>query len=340
MGLFLFLLVAGVLIFVHELGHFLVARLVGVKVYEFMIGFGPKLLGFSKNGTDYSLRLLPLGGGVRLAGLSREYDEKKGFPHDSPLSLQNKRYWQRVAVVVAGPLSNLLFGAIVFFLLLTVVPTSSSVLEVVEDSPAFESGLQVGDKILAVQTTSGEEIEPNEFLKDRTIDEPVILQVRRNAETVQLSLEPAEKDNERYLGMAVSISEPIPVGLAAKASLGSAGDILKAIGTTFLDGVTGKSEMELSGPVGIAAALGNKMMWELDHLLFFVAILSLNLTFFNLLPIPMLDGGQILIFTFEALTRRRLTHGQQVFAQVASMTFLLLVMVVATYNDITSLLAR
>lgn len=343
----LFLLIGGFLIAVHELGHFLFAKAFGVKVHEFMIGFGPALLRFNCGDTVYSLRLVPLGGAVRMKGYGetdetnkhgeskrKEFGEKESIVHTKD-SFYAKPYWQRILIVAGGPLFNFVLGAIIFFVTLTFVNSPLTVVEVLADSPASISGLMPGDQIVAVdgQRTRG----ANDLVRaiQASASEDVVLSVKRGTEVLEIRAKP---DDSRKLGITIQGQETVEPSVALSTSVGNAVSVMGEIGTSLWSGIKGNDDVELTGPIGIAGALKDAAMSGPEYLLTLIAVISLNLAFFNLLPIPLLDGGQILLLLVEAFGRKKLSRQTVAIMQTIGVTFMLLLVVFVTFNDIVRLL--
>lgn len=330
----LFVLIGGFLIAVHELGHFLFAKAFGVKVHEFMIGFGPSLFRFSRGDTMYSLRLIPLGGAVRMEGLGESKD--KDVVIHSPDSFYAKPYWQRILIVAGGPLFNFILAAIIFFVTLTFVASPPTIVNVLADSPANESGLMPGDMILAVdgEKTRGS----SAFIRALQSSESkeVVLSIKRGSEILEVRTIP---DETRQLGITIQAHETIEPSLALKTSVGNAVDVMGEIGNTLVMGIRGDESVEFAGPIGIAGVLKEAATSGAEYLLTVTAIISLNLAFFNLLPIPMLDGGQILLLLVEAVGRRKINPRHIAIMQTISVAFMLLFAVFVTYSDIVRLLS-
>ncbi|MFA4886403.1 MAG: RIP metalloprotease RseP [Desulfotomaculaceae bacterium] len=330
--------VFGLLIFFHEFGHFMIAKLVGVKVYEFSLGFGPKLLTFPGGDTSYNLRLLPLGGFVRMAGMepNEEIDVL-----DQDRVFNKKSVWQRMSVIFAGPLMNfflaMLLLAVIFSFQGQPVPSAvSGVGDVIAGNPAQKAGIMAGDRIVAVD---GQKIDRWDelvaFISARPEQEITVNVIRDNTE-LQLTVNTAR--NEEGLGKIgiYPMEEYVRVGPLKALALGAEWTV--NITLTIMDFISkmifGKAPTELGGPVRVVTEIGKAAHLGFFMLLQMVAILSINLGLFNLFPIPALDGSRILFLAWEKLRGRPVDPVRENFIHLVGFGLLLLLMVIITYNDI------
>lgn len=330
----LFLLIAGTLIAVHEFGHFLLAKLCGVRVHEFMIGFGPAIIQFSHGNTLYTLRAIPLGGAVRMEGIGDQGERERSgdIPSDS---FYAKPYWQRILIIAGGPLFNILFAIVLFFVVLTAIQTPVTIVDVLPESPALQAGLQAGDKILAVNDVP---IGTTEELVNslRSIpSEEVTIVIKRGNEVLEVV---ASTDEYGKIGVQVEGYMPVDPAIAARISVENAVDIMADIGKAMINSFRGEETIGFSGPIGIANALKDAAINGPEYLITVVAIISLNLAFFNLLPIPVLDGGQIFILLVQAMRNRQLTRRQLAVIQTVGVVVILGMTVIITITDILRLI--
>lgn len=355
-----FLVVLSVLIFVHEFGHYLVARLCGVKVEVFSIGFGPELFGWNdRHGTRWKVSAIPLGGYVKMYGEETfgQGDEGGDVSLASPElqagSFRNKSLRQRSAVVAAGPAANIVFALIVLLGLFSVVgaPAPLPVVGSVQpDSAAAEASFAPGDVVLAI---NGEPIAWFEDLRrivNAYPEQPLAFQVRRGDAEVDITatprpIEQAENGVSRRIGLLGIRPDLSKVGYrelsllqAAEAAVGQTWALSTQIFTTLLSIVQGNRALdELGGPIRIAQLSGQVAQDGAVSLLYFMAALSVNLALINLLPIPVLDGGHLLLYAIEAVTRRPLNKRIVEYAFRAGIVFVLGLMLLATWNDLKSL---
>jgi regulator of sigma E protease len=358
---FSFVFIISVIVFIHEFGHFFVARLCGVKVSEFALGFGRELFGFyDKKGTRWKFCLLPFGGYVKM------YGDKNGAsmpdveaiaqmsPEDRKISFIGKNVWQRMAIVLAGPIANFIL-AIVIFTFLFRVNGLSTVLPIVDqvmlESAAQEAGLQKGDKILAID---GVEIKEFEEVRDHVMSSfgaELFFKIERNEKILEVKILPKVQVRKDFFGedvklatLGVSASEVTHEDLNLAQSFVEAHKetyrisiaIFKALGEL----ITGKRSIdELGGPIKIAKYSGKTMEMGLNAVLWFMAMISINLGVMNLLPIPVLDGGHLFFYIIEAICKKPLSPKTQQIAFQLGLSLILALMIFTTINDIRQLLS-
>ena len=342
-----FVVSLGILIFIHEFGHFLAAKLSKVRVERFSLGFGPRLLGKEVGDTDYRISAFPLGGYVKMFGESADEDIPAAL---QPVSFSHQPLRRRFAIVAAGPVSNLLLAVFVYFLifgLYGLTRTTTHIGSVTPESPAAVAGLQPGDKVLAIDGTPVQEWGELSNLIKESGGAPVRLKIQRGDETLMVRLTPEIKETTNILGEKVS--RPL-IGIVASDNLvvekvnpfeAMYYAVLQTGSTiqlTFV--VLGKlivgaiSPRTLAGPIGIAQMSGQVAKAGTIAFLHFLALLSINLGILNLLPIPILDGGHLLFFSIEAVMGKPLSIKKREVAQQVGLFLLILLMVFVFYNDI------
>jgi regulator of sigma E protease len=330
-------LVFGLLIFIHELGHFLVAKRAGVLVYEFALGFGPRLVGIRRGETEYTLRAIPLGGFVRFAGMDPQEEEV-----DAARSYQYKPVWQRMAVIGAGPIANFLLAVVLFAVVFMVqglpVPTTV-VAEVLPERPAVEAGFQQGDRIVAVD---GRQVTTWDQLVSKIGARPgerLVFTVEREGSLLDIPVIPEAEAGVGKIGIAPEV-RPESVGFFVALSGGFqytvqiTGLIISFLGQMILGQVPTDG---VGGPVRIVSEIGNAAQLGLTPLLQMAAFLSINVGLFNLLPIPALDGSRLMFLAWEGITRRPLNPEREGMFHLVGFALLLLLIVIITYNDIARL---
>ena len=325
----IFIFVLGALVVIHEFGHFIVARMLGIRAEKFSIGFGPVLFAKKIDGTEFCVSLLPLGGFVKLAGESP--DEAKGAPWE----FQSKPLLHRVAVVLAGPLMNALLAYVLFFFIfLTGQPTlTARIGKVLPDMPAAKAGLLENDKVLSVNGVAVATWE--EVLKEvRSDKETMILRVERGPDVLDVLVTPIKKETRNFSGKVVRTAflgiapanEIIKVktpflkawGLAAERLWSLTAMIFVSIGLMITGALPFKESM--TGPIGIFFMTQQAAQMGWAYLLYFMGSLSVSLFVLNLLPIPVLDGGHLLFMLIEKakgsplreIVRERMTQGGMV----------------------------
>lgn len=355
-----FLLVIGPLIFVHELGHYLAGRWCGVKADVFSIGFGREIAGYTDSrGTRWKLGWMPMGGYVKFAGdmnpASQPTPEWLALPpEERARTFQAKPVWQRFLIVFAGPLTNFLvaIGIFMAFFAAYGVPRTPSVLSAVMDgSPAAKAGLQPGDRVIAI---AGRPVDTFDELADMIRFRPqerLQLDIERGSSRQSLFVVTAadvERDrfgNEFRKGTIGVMSgpqviEPVPVlQLPVEATRQTIG-IVRMMVDTLGQIITGRrSVKELGGPIKIAQVSGQQASLGLLNFVMLMALISINLGFINLLPIPMLDGGHLVFYLFEGIARRPVPERAMEWAFRSGLAVLLSFMIFVTLNDILSLSA-
>jgi regulator of sigma E protease len=345
-----FVVALGALVVVHELGHFGVAKRVGVKVLRFSVGWGPIVARRVWGETEYALSAVPLGGYVKMLG---ETDDT-GVADEPTRSFEAQPLSRRMAIVLAGPVMNLLFAFVVYALLLGTVgmdaPSNLPLVgEVSPDSPASRAGLATGDRVLAID---GRAIASwDELAKTVRSSEgkPLALTVGRDGSERRVEVVPQLKETKTLFGETSGDAYLIGVGIAIERkhfgpleSLWRAGEQTLSVSYVVLKGfglmLTGRvSARELGGPIAIAQTAGEQARAGLEQYLTMLAFLSINLGVLNLLPIPLLDGGQLTLFGIEAVLRRPLRPRVREAAQNVGLLFLVVLMLFVIFNDLSRL---
>lgn len=345
------LMVIGVLIFVHELGHFLVAKYYGVGVEAFSLGFPPKLISKKVGETDYRISIIPLGGYVKLVG---ENPGEEVPPEKQARSFSHRPLRQRSAIVAAGPVFNLLFAIIALSLVFTFTGLpyfKAEIGGVQPGSPAEEAGLQKGDLVLSI---NGQEVARWEDLSRLILssgDEPLEVKFRRGGQDLQVALQPRTMETSNIFGEKVSarligVSAPDHYEIERVDPLSAwwhgltySYRILEVTVVSIGKLITQKVPLNsLGGPIMIAQVAGNQAKQGPAQLIHFMAVLSINLALLNILPIPMLDGGHLLFFLVEAVRGKPVSIKQREIAQAIGLTALLTLMFVVFYHDILRVL--
>jgi regulator of sigma E protease len=343
-------IVLGVLIFVHELGHFLMAKLFGVRVEAFSLGFPPRLVHKQIGETDYRLSVIPLGGYVKLFG---ENPKDEVPPELEPVSFSHHPLWHRFLIVLAGPAFNLIFASLALFLVFTLsgVPyLTTEIGGVKEGSPAAQAGLLKGDQILSV---AGEAVSRWEDLSVKirqTGEHPVTLSVRRGDRDFQIQVTPQRMVTSDIFGAQVSA---VIIGITSGDHPAvEQVDPVRALGlgvvyTGRLTLLTVESLYKLvarevplksiGGPILIAQMAGKQAEMGWTYLVQFMAALSINLFLINLLPIPILDGGHLFFFSLEAIRGKPVPLQHREMAQGLGLMLLLALMILVFYQDILRL---
>ncbi len=322
-AIFVFLVV----VLVHELGHFTVAKLVGIKVNEFAIGMGPKLYQRKKGETQYTLRLLPIGGYVQMEGEDESSEDPRSFNNVPVLS--------RLGVVLAGAMMNFILAIIVLGIVSygTGMPTTQ-IEETTENSPAQLAGIEKGDTILEI---NGRKIESWEDIVDSinkaSLDEDIKISVERNELVENLALKPIVEEGRTIIGIIPQSEQSI--SSAIKGAFEKTGTFFKImfefLGMLFSGNV---STNDLSGPVGIVREIGVQAELGIYNVLFLLGFISVNLGFFNLLPIPALDGSRIIFLLIELVRGKPMDPNKEGFIHFIGFVLLIGLMLIVTYKDI------
>ena len=354
-----FLPLITVVVFVHEFGHFFVARWNGVKVETFSIGFGKELFGWNdKHGTRWRVSALPLGGYVKMFGDADESSTKTSdqvlSPEEQKLAFRHKRVGQRAAIVFAGPAANFFFAILALTMMFMIMGQQIGepvIGEVMPESAALEAGLQVGDQVL---TINGQALDSFDDIRRQVMLlglNPLTLSILRNGETLNVLVTPHLTERKNFAGdtehvpvlgvkadpekMRVINHTPISALLAAThETQNMVSSTLIGIGQMF-SGTRGTEE--LGGPIRIAKAAGEASKFGFMGEFSLAITLSVGLGLFNLFPIPVLDGGHLLFFGIEALLGRPLNEQAQEYGFRIGMFLVLALMVFATRNDLISL---
>jgi len=348
MSLLIFILILGILIIVHEWGHFMAARRVGVRVETFSLGFGPVLFKKKKKHTEYSLSAIPLGGYVKLAGDNLE--EYKGKPDE----YFSKRPGERFQIIFAGPLLNYILGFLLLWLIFFAGYPSltSKVGGLIDGLGAKEAGLVAGDKIIAVDGRKVEFWEDLQIaIQKRKVPNLVNLSVMRGSKPLSLDVRIEERDMDDPLGQKrkVGIIGITPFDEVITVRHGVADSFFRAINKTLeftyitYKGlwrmITGKLSFKesVTGPLGIFDITSKAAGLGIIPLLHLIAVLSISLALFNLLPLPVLDGGHIVLLGLEKIRGRTIgIKAERVIMQVG-ISFIIFLAIFVTYNDIVRL---
>lgn len=341
------ILVFCLIIAIHEFGHFAMAKLTGVTVHEFAIGMGPKLVSFSTKKTKYSLRLLPIGGYVKLEGEDEESDDVNAFCNKKPL--------QRLLVLFAGAFMNFVLGFILFIILTASSKgiTTNEVDLVLKDSAFERAGVQSGDVIVKMEGENykskiSDYNDINYFTYKNSMyklqDSTVRITFERNGKKIVKDIAPTyvEEYNREMFGfqtkvIKVTFTNVIPT------SYRQSKYVIKVVYESFIDLFRGRVPLsDMSGPVGIVNQIGeaaeagmkHNVLQSILNVLYLAALISINLGVVNLLPFPALDGGRILFVLFEIILRRPIDRNKEGIFHMIGFVLLILLMIVITFSDI------
>lgn len=352
-----FAVVIGILVFVHEFGHYGMARLFGIKVEAFSIGFGREIFGWTdKRGTRWRLGWLPLGGYAKFAGDMNAASQPDPAlmelpPEERQAYFQFKPLWQRALVVAAGPLINFLFAILLFagfFMAYGHQFTPPVVGRVMPGTPAAAAGIAPGDRFTSIDGTKVERFEDVMRIVSISTGQPMEIGLERDGKAItRIATPKLVQETDRFgnsyrrgvLGILngapayEKLSPPQAIVVAARET----GATVRVMIETMAQVITGRRPVdELGGPIKIAQYSGQTASLGLPALIGFVALISINLGFINLLPIPMLDGGHLFLYALEAVRRRPLNPKVQEWAFVSGFALIMSLMLFLTWNDLGS----
>lgn len=323
------------LVTIHEFGHFIVAKLSGIKVNEFAVGMGPAIYSKEKGETLYSLRILPIGGYCAMEG----EDESSSDPR----SYDNAPASRRFLTILAGPFMNLLLAAIIFSVVIFNTGTASTkVGGFSENSKAKEAGIEIGDQILKVNDENITEFADiskvlAKFYEENDKDLPVEVLVKRNDEEKSFTVKPYFEKNTAFLGVSSKLRDVgffESIGLGFKEMNKNVKMIFSILGNLF----TGKLSVKaLSGPVGVVKEIGNQANNGLMNLLYFLAYISVNLGVFNLIPFPALDGSKLVTNLYEMITKKKVNKKIEEKVTIVGFVILLSLILLVTIKDVFAL---
>ncbi len=340
------IIVLGILIFVHELGHFIFAKIFKVRVEKFSLGFGPKLFGKKIGETEYLISAFPLGGYVKMVG---ESDIEDLPEEDRSRSLLAKPPWQRILIVVAGPLFNIVFAYFAFITVFMIgVPFATTKIgEVIKDKPAARAGLKADDIVIAVNNHAVSKWSELSRSIIESGGKPLDMRVKRGNETFLVRIVPEITTQKNLLGdtvkapiIGIAVSNDFVIerfGPGESFIKGSeqTWNVVKLTYVALAKIVSRAIPLDtIGGPIMIAKMAGEQAEAGIASFVTFMALLSINLGVLNLLPIPVLDGGHLLFYTWECLFRKPVSLKTREVAQQIGLVILIGLMVLAFYNDI------
>lgn len=343
-NILLFVLILGIIVFVHEFGHFILAKMNGVYVYEFALGMGPKLCGFKKGETEYNLRAIPIGGFCQLAGEDLDTDDDKKIPKEK--RLQNKKAWQRFLIMLFGPMNNFILAVLLIFLMALIwggATMDPVIYEVEKNSACEKAGLKANDKVISI---NNQRIDTSDdislYLAVASPKKTSKIVVERDNKKVTIKVKPKKvkedgKETYRY-GLSIKNKKTKGFVNAIVYTFRKTVSIFKQMYITLVYLFTGRISLsQLSGPVGIYSVVGQQRSAGLASLIYLTAFLSINVGVINLLPIPAFDGGHILFIIIEKIKGSPVKPELENKIHSIFLILLLILMVIITFNDIMRL---
>jgi regulator of sigma E protease len=361
MTVIIFIIVLAVLIFVHELGHFLVAIWNKIRVDEFKIGFGPKILSWGKGETKYGLNLIPFGGYVKIHG--ENPDEESIHGHDKDRSFVNKNPFQQVSVLVAGVAFNFLFAWLLYSIVFSFGVSATKegfekyqslfsnerimISSVSVGSPAENAGLKMGDVIHYVNKKENNKIEQiqNEIINSK--GQSIVVGYERDGKILESKVLPKTGIVGDKYAIGIAMSDVVDIKLPIFTSIIEGGrytlfmmkEMALGLYDFFSNLFRGQANFaDVSGPIGIAGIVGGAASMGMTYLLMITALISINLGIINLIPFPALDGGRVLFVLIESISRRKIKPVIANWVNTVGFVLLMLLMIVVTYKDIVKIL--
>ncbi|OSB10965.1 RIP metalloprotease RseP [Paraclostridium bifermentans] len=333
MTILIAILAFGVIVFIHELGHFLFAKKAGVRIHEFAIGMGPKIYSFKKGETVYSIRLLPLGGYVAMEG-------EDGDSHD-PRAFGNKSILQRASILFAGPFFNIILTAVILAGIYMYQGMPSTTLkDVIDGSVAQKAGIQVGDTITEI---NGNDIKNwNELSKNiqDSKGKELKLTIDRNGKEKEIEVTPESKEGNYIIGIYPENKKDIlgSFGMAIKSTIAMLSQMIAFLGKLITGNLPGGLEGSVAGPIGVISIVADATKVGVINVLYLAAVISLNLGVLNLLPIPALDGGRLFFLFIEFLRGgKKIDPEKEGMVNLIGFGALMVFMLFVTYKDIVRL---
>jgi len=356
-NILLFVILLSTIVSLHELGHLIAAKIFNVYCKEYSIGMGPKICSFKGKETEYSLRALPLGGFVAMAGDTDNSLETQVDPTDLPpeRTLTGIAKWKRVIIMMAGIFMNIMLAIVIYSLVILgngayANSTKPVVTQIVADSPAEKAGLQVDDVVVGIGFDNGLKIKPSTYLELTNFlsaydgNGSWTVSVERNGEIIDIKVEPAyNEEQERYMmgvGFSDKAIEYVETNIfnCWKYGFEYTIFIVKVIWSSFISLFQGKNLDSLSGPVGIYTTVSQSADLGFSNYMQLMAIISVNVGIVNALPLPIFDGGRVLLLLIEMIIGKPLSEKTQNLVMNISMGLLLILFVFVMYNDISRLI--
>lgn len=338
MTIILSLVVIGVLVFFHELGHFIAAKASGMLVQEFALGMGPTLFSITRGETKYALRMLPVGGFLRVAGEESE-EGKESIPESR--RYDKKPVWMRMAFVAGGPIFNFILAAIIFAVMFVFVgvPSTQPIIGAVSpDWPAAQAGLQPGDRIVSIAGVPVESWSDLQQVVSQNSHQPLQFVIDRGGVEQSIAITPKidEASNRAMIGVSphnVRYNVFRSLYLGAREMVWFTGEIVSVL-TGML---TGRTPAEGAGPIGMVVMIGQVASTGIVNLLSFAAIISIQLGLFNLLPIPALDGSKLVFLTIEGLRGKPIDPDKENMVHFVGFVLLMALLILITFQDLQRL---
>lgn len=348
MNIVVSIMILGLLVFMHELGHFAAAKRAGIFVHELSFGMGPRIVGIQRGETAYNIRALPFGGFCRMASVVDPTDEADAPPVAPERLFESQRLSKRIGVIVAGPAMNFILAVVLIFAVYGFVgidqPLASSTLigNVVADGPAAAAGIKAGDRILTVDGSAVSDWQSMVTLIQKSLGRQVVVTLERDGIEQQVVVSPAPHPQDAtigYLGIASStVNVRLPIGKALTASITETWRMLGLWLAAIVGLFRGQGSPDVTGPIGIIQMLGEASQFGLANLFFLAAVISANFGLINLFPIPALDGSRLVFFAVEALRGKPVPPEQEGKVHMVGYGLLMGLLVLLTYRDLARII--
>lgn len=330
MNIIISLIVFGILVLFHEFGHFIVAKKAGVKIHEFAIGMGPKIYSYKGDETEYSLRLLPIGGYVRMEGEDEESSD--------PRSFNNKNIFQKISIIFAGPLMNFILAILLLtgMFMYNGVP-GTTIETTIDNSPAQQAGIEQGDKILKINDSNIKNWDDIRKTISSSTTNNIKIEVERDGSVLEYNIIPEYENGKKKIGIESRYEKGVMSSF--KYAVNQTFFILEQMIDFLGKAITGNvSKDEVAGPVGIINVVGQAADAGMINVVFLAAVISINLGLFNLLPIPALDGGRIIFLLIELIRGKKMDPEREGSIHFVGFVALMLLMVFTIYNDVSRII--
>ena len=350
-NLLLFIFILGLLVFIHELGHFLAAKKSNVHIHEFSIGMGPLIKSFvgKKDGIQYSIRALPIGGYVQMAGEIYEDDDTKKIPKERFMC--NRPWYQRLIVLAAGVFNNFMLAIVILFVIALIWGAQSLkpvIYDVTEGKPVAEAGIVAGDKIISINGSKVSTWDKAQLLflfKNKSNTYSIGIEHKDGSKDIykiEPNIKKDKKGNEtKEFGFMIKPTVKKGFIPSLKYAFSKFFSVIEQMWLTIVNLFTGRISINsLSGPVGIYTVVGESRSAGISSVLFLIAYLSINLGVVNILPIPALDGGHILFLVIEMITGKKMNEKVESIITIIFFALLLLLMLYITVHDIFRIILK
>ena len=344
MTLLLFILILGIIVLIHEFGHYFFAKRAGIYVYEFSIGMGPRIFKWTRKNdeTEYSIRLIPIGGFVQMAG--EEIEDDPNVPKEKKFSI--KTFPQKFMTVIAGIMNNFILAIVLLFVfaLCNGAPQNKALIGMVsEDMPAYSAGLKQGDKVVSVNGKKADTYDMFALELQVNNGKPITLGVERDNQVVEIKVKPklVKEGKEEVYRYGFTLNDEVKKGFfqSIKYAFTKTISLIKQMVYTVIYLITGTLGLKsFSGPVGIYNIVGQAKDAGIWSLVSLTALLSINVGFINLLPLPAFDGGRILFIIIEKISGKKVNPKLENTIHTIGFFLLMALMLLITYNDIIRLI--